>query len=55
MDFDLSLNIKKGNVVYFTLVVFLLLVSLAILDFYPTYPQENAGKNISKKRQMSPS
>ena len=47
---DLNLNIKKGNVVYFTSVVFLFLVSLAILDSHPTYHQENAGKNISKKR-----
>ena len=48
-SFDLNLNIKKGNVVYFTLTVFLFLVSLAILDSYPTYHQENAGKNISKR------
>ena len=32
--------------VYFTLVVFLFLVSFAILDSYPTYHQENSGKNI---------
>ena len=41
-------------VVYFTLVAFLylFLVFLAILDSYPTYQQENAGKNISKKRDL---
>ena len=36
-SFDLKLNNKKGNAVYFTLVVFFFLVSLAILDSYPTY------------------
>ena len=51
-NFDLNLNIKKGNVVYFTLAVLLFLVSLAVLDPYPTYHQENAGKNISKKRHF---
>ena len=51
-SFDLNLNIKKGNVVYFTLVVFLFLVSLAILDSYPTDHQENNGKKISKMRHF---
>ena len=35
---------------FFTLVGFLFLVSLAILDSYPNYRLENVGKNISKKR-----
>ena len=52
-SFDLNLNIKKRNVVYFTLVVFLFLVSLALLDSYPTYHQENAGKKIPEKRHFS--
>ena len=34
---------------FFTLVGLLFLVSLAILDSYFTYHQENVGKNISKK------
>ena len=50
--FNLNISIKKENVVYFTLVVFLLLVSLAILGSYPIYHQENAGRNISKKRHF---
>ena len=44
-SFDLNLSIKKENVVYFTLVASLFLVSLAILCSYPIYIQENAGKN----------
>ena len=49
---DLNLNIKKGLKAYFTLVVFSFLLSLAILGSCPTYHQENAGKNISKKRHF---
>ena len=49
-SFDLNLNIKQRNVVYFTLVAFFFLVSLALLDSYPTYHQENAGKKIPKKQ-----
>ena len=44
-SFDLNLSIKKENVISFTLVAFLFLVSLAILCSYPIYHQENAGKN----------
>ena len=51
-SFDLNLSVKKGIAVYFTLVVFLSLVSLAISDAYPTYHQKNTGKNISKKRHF---
>ena len=32
-----------------SILVALFLVSLAILDSYPTYQQENTGKNISKQ------
>ena len=49
-SFDLNLNIKQRNVVYFTLVAFFFLVSLALLDSNPTYHQENAGKKIPKKQ-----
>ena len=35
-----------------TLLGFLFLVSLAILDFHPTYHQENVGENIPKKRHF---
>ena len=48
-SFDLNLNNKKGNVVYFTLAVLLFLVSLALLDAYPTYHQENTGKKYFEK------
>ena len=48
-SFDLNLNIKKGNVVYFALTVFLFLESLAILDSYLSNHQEHAGKNIPKR------
>ena len=48
-SFDLNLNNKKGSVVYFTLAVLLFFVSLALLDAYPTYHQENAGKKYFEK------
>ena len=38
---------KNKMWLFVTIVGFLLLVSLAILDPFPTYHQENVGKNIS--------
>ena len=55
-SFDLNLNIMKGNVVYFTLVVFVpcffFTCSLCLLRFYilSHLSPRNAGKDISKKR-----
>ena len=47
-NFDLSLNFKKQNVTFFTLVSFLFLVSFAILDSYSAYHSEIVAKKILK-------
>ena len=43
---------RKEMWLFITLVGFLFIVSLAILDSFPIYHQENVGKNISKKKHF---
>ena len=47
-SFDVNLNMKKGNMVYFISVVFLFLVSLAILDLIPFITKKMLVKTFPK-------
>ena len=44
--------LKNDMWIFVTLVGFLLFVSLAILNSFRTYDQENVGQNTSEKRHF---